>query len=418
MPFYRFKAIDAKGAVTYNVSSATNLEALTKILNSQGLFLMEAREAKPNEISQSTSVGPPATMKNRTDLLSDLKISRVPLDKIAMFTTELAIMVRTALPIAESLDSLARQQPHPGFQEAIRLISKSVQGGQSLSQSFGRFPKIFDDVYVSLLSAGEASGKVDVMLERIAGYLNFRRELKSKVRAALLYPSIIVATSIAVVAFLILFILPTFAEIFSQLEIELPWPTRLLLFISNHLRRFWWLYLGALTGSWILFGSWLSKAANRRSVHRLELDLPLIGALVRNIVMTRALRTLASCVSSGVPILQSLSLAQAAAGNVIFHEIFGRVYRSANEGRGLALSLGGNGYVPQTVMNMVSNAERTGTLPEVLEKVADYYERETDTSLKELFTVLEPAFVFLLGLLVAGIAFAVLLPILQLDTSI
>ncbi|MFH1724270.1 MAG: type II secretion system F family protein [Elusimicrobiota bacterium] len=420
MPRYRFKALDKQGKPTEGASTAANVSELSSILKSQGLFLMESREEK----SEEAVLAPPGAASLADAPRTAAEAPRharsedtVPMEDATLFTTQLAIMVRTAMPILESLQVLARQQPNPVFRSVIQEISRSVQHGQTLSLAFSRYPRIFDQVFVSLLAAGEAGGNMDKMLLRISEYLQFQRGIKTKVRAALLYPCIVVAAGLSVVLFLMLFILPTFVEVFGQFDIKLPIPTRVLMVLSDHLRTWWLAYLAGTALAWAYFRRWLRDPAHVRAVHAFQLRLPVAGLLVRNIVLTRILRTLSSLVSSGVPILRSLDLARDSAGNIVFQELLGRVYRSANEGKGLASALKGHPHFPESVADMIANAEKSGTLPEVLENVADYYESETDTAIKNLFSVIEPIFVVFLGLMVGGIAIAILLPIFELSTG-
>ncbi|TBR22532.1 type II secretion system F family protein [bacterium] len=415
MPRFRYQALDAKGSKTSGEADASDVKALSETLRGQGFFLVDATAEKPSPEEAAAAAEPSAASLSA---LAGARERTVPLEAVAMFTSQLAIMVRTALPLMESLTSLARQQGDPTFKAILLDIGRGVQHGSSLSQCCARYPKVFDEVYVSLLAAGEASGNMHTMLERLAAYLQFQRELRGKVRSAVLYPAIVVVTAFSVVAFLVLFIMPTFAEVFSQFELKLPLPTRALLGLSAHLRGAWYWYVGAAAALWGYAASWLSRPANVKSVHTFQLDLPVAGTLVRNIVLTRTLRTLAALVASGVPILKSLDMTKASAGNVVFHDLLVQVHLSASEGRGLASAFAKSPYFPELVANMVANAEKTGTLPETLAKMADYYESETDTAIKDLFSVMEPIFVVGLGLIVAGIAVAILLPIFELGNAI
>lgn len=415
MPRFRYQALDAKGSKTSGEADASDVKVLSETLRLQGFFLFDATAEKLTDAPADAAAEPSAAA------LKDLAGARertVPLEAVSMFTSQLAIMVRTALPIMESLTSLARQQSDPTFKAILLDVGRGVQHGQSLSLCCSRYPKVFDEVYVSLLAAGEASGNMHTMLERLAAYLQFQRDLRGKVRSALLYPTIVVVTALSVVAFLVLFIMPTFAEVFSQFDLKLPLPTRALLGLSAHLRASWYLYVLAAGAGWWFMARWISRPENIKTAHIFQLDLPVAGTLVRNIVLTRTLRTLAALVASGVPILKSLDMTKASAGNVVFHDLLVQVHLSASEGRGLAAAFAKSPYFPELVSNMVANAEKTGTLPETLEKMAEYYEHETDTAIKDLFSVMEPIFVVGLGLVVAGIAVAILLPIFELGNAI
>ncbi|MBI3552835.1 MAG: type II secretion system F family protein [Elusimicrobia bacterium] len=411
MPSYRYKAMDRNGQQVTGSSSAASLDDLTAILKTQQLFLIEGKEEKKDADKAYASAESAVEGVAKSDDSASLKT-------VALFTTELAIMVRTALPILEALNTLASQQQDAAFKLVLLEVAKSVREGKPLSAAFARYPKIFDEIYVGLLAVGEAGGTMGSMLQRIERYLEFRLELKAKIRSALLYPSIVVLTAFCVVVFLVLFILPTFMEIFSQLEVPLPWSTRLLLFLSAHFRTWWTFYLPGLFFAWLFLTNWISELAHRKKLEALLLELPVLGPLVTAVVLTRVLTTLSALMTSGVPILKSLSLARAAAGNAVFDDLFGAVYRDASEGKGLASALAASPYFPQSVTHMIANAERTGNLPEVLDEVAAHYGKEVDVTLKDLFTVLEPSFVVFLGLMVGGIAVSVLLPIFELAGAI
>ena len=402
MSLFSFRAVDAGGKYIEGEQAAADIPELTAALMARGLFLMEGAPALAGD--EATPLPPP---------LGKVRGS-VPLDAMAMFTTELSIMLRTGLPLLDCLDTLARQQAHRVFRPMLEEISHDVSDGMPMSSACARYPGAFDEVVVSLLESGEASGTMPLMLERIAGYLNFQREFRDKARSAMVYPVIVISTALGVVVFLVLFILPTFVEVFGQLDMQLPLPTRILLAVSAHLRTFGALYLLAAAGAGVLFRAWLADPANRRKADRLLLDMPIGGKLVRNIVMTRALRTLSALDGAGVPILRSLELTRTAAGNLVFHDVFTQVRECAATGQGIAKALGESPYVPGQVVNMIANAERTGTLPDVLDKVSAYYEQETDIELKNLFAALEPVLVLFLGLLVGTIAVCMLDPVFSL----
>ncbi len=413
MPQYVYKAMDKRGQVLTGSHKADNVDGLIEYLTDRGLFLIESQEPKAAsaaEIALATAPGPIARQPKPADYV-------LP-KKVALFTTELGIMVRTSLPIIEALDGLANQQTDLIFKAILFDISKSVQEGQTLSQAFSRYPKVFDDIYLSLLRAGESSGRLTQMLDCIVSYINFSIDLREKIRSALLYPVIVIMTSLAVVAFLVMFILPTFMDVFTQLGVELPLPTRILLGISSNTRRYWMFYVAGMFLCWWLFNQWLTNKHNIKVFDTFKLKLPIAGPVIRAISIVRMLRTLSALLSAGVPILRALELARDLAGNVVYRDLFNKVYQSASEGHGLSAPLRGNPFFPSSVVDMIANAEKTGTLPEVLDQVAAYYEKETDTTLKNLFAALEPLFVVFLGITVAGIAVSILLPIFQIGTAI
>lgn len=413
MPEYSFKAIDAGGKPVTGVSNAYNPQNLTELLHSQGIFLMECEELPPKAGSDEEK------RTRRKWSVSVPGFSGKPSGKdIAFFTAQLAIMVRTSLPIMESLDLLAAQTTNARFKKAIRDVEKSISEGMPLSVAFSRHPAYFDKVFVSLIAAGEASGKLDNMLARLSSHMDFHLKMRQKVQSALLYPCIVILTGVLVVCFLVMFVLPTFKEIFDQLNVTLPLPTRILFALSDFLRAAWLLILGGAAAAWFAFKLWLKRPSNALLFDRFVLSVPLVGELVRNIVLTRMLRTMGSLLESGVSILRTLDLSMASADNHVFHELLESVTRSVREGAVLSKALSQSPHIPPAVIGMIATGERTGCLPEVIGRVSEFYEAQTDAAIKDVFTAIEPLFIVVLGFMVGGIAVSVLLPMFELARSI
>lgn len=413
MPEYEFKAVDGQGKFISGVSNAQDATSLGRILHDQGLFLMETVEL---------GGGKSAGAKTAGELLARLNALRpkpkVKLKDVTFCTAQLSIMVRSALPILESLEILAETSPSAVLSGVLKDISRGVSEGLPLSKAFARHPETFDTIYISLIAAGEASGDLDIMLERLASHLDFNVKLNSKIQSALLYPVIVILVALAVLTFLVTFVLPTFGEIFVQLNIVLPWPTRALLYGGGIVRHWWYLFLLAPLAAWFVFRAWARSPRNAETVDGALLRLPLLGTLIRNIVLTRILRTLGSLLESGVTILFSLELAKSAAGNRIFENLLEKVNTEVREGKVLSASLSQSPHIPKVVIGMIATGEKTGTLPEVINRVAGFYEAETDTAVKNIFTALEPLFIVVLGIMVGGIAISVLLPMFDMAGGI
>lgn len=412
MPEYEFKAVDNHGKFTSGVSNAADPATLGRILHDQGLFLMETVElggGAPRAKAAGALLG---------KLLALRPKPKIRLKDVTFCTAQLSIMVRSALPILESLEILGEQAPNPTFRALLKDVGRGVSEGLPLSKAFARHPETFDSIYVSLLAAGEASGDLDIMLERLAAHLDFNVKLNSKIQSALLYPAIVIMVALAVLVFLVTFVLPTFAEIFVQLNIALPLPTRILLFAGAFLRIWWWAFLLGGMAAWFAFRAWARSPRNAETVDGALLRLPLIGELIRNIVLTRLLRTLGSLLESGVSILFALELAKAAAGNRIFEILLEKVNNEVREGKILSVSLSQSPHIPKVVIGMIATGEKTGTLPEVINRVAGFYEAETDTAVKNIFTAMEPLFIVVLGIMVGGIAISVLLPMFDMAGGI
>ncbi len=412
MPEYEFKAVDSLGRFTSGVSSAANPEVLSRILQDQGLFLMETIEVGGG------AEGSKAADHLMGKLRGLMPKPKVSLKDVAFCTAQFSIMVRSALPILEALELLADQAPNPTLKQKLRAVGKSVSGGTPLSKAFAEHPETFDSIYVSLLAAGEASGDLDVMLERLAAHLDFNVKLNSKIQSALIYPVIVILVACSVLGFLVAFVLPTFAEIFVQLNITLPLPTRALLYGGEVVRHYWYAFLIAGTAAWYGFRAWARSPRNAATVDRALLRLPLIGNLIRNIVLTRMLRTLGSLLESGITVLLALELAKSAAGNKIFSDLLDKVGGEVREGKILSESLTQSPYIPKVVIGMIAAGEKTGALPEVMNRVAGFYEAETDTAVKNIFAAIEPLFIVFLGLMVSGLAISVLLPMFDMAGGI
>lgn len=418
MPEFRFKAIDSKGKVVNGVSSAQDPSSLSDILSGQGLFLMESHEVLSPDVIMAGSPQPLFAERKASRFSFRLRPARITLKEVSFLTAQMSIMVRSALPILESLELLAAQTPNPELKRVLVDVRRGVNEGEPLSAAFGRHPAVFDEIFVSLIAAGEASGDLDMMLERLSDHLLFHLKLKASIRSVLTYPIIVMLTATSVVAFLVVFVLPTFMEVFTQLNIELPLPTLILVRLGEAVRSFWWLMILGLIAALAGFKLWLRDSENAKRFNRFVLATPIVGPLVQNIVLTRTLRTMGSLIDSGVSILKSLELSRAATGNVLFAELMERVAVDVREGKALSWSFSRSPHIPPIVVGMLATGERTGTLPTVIKRVAEFYESETNTSIKDLFSALEPIFIVGLGIMVGGIAVSVLLPMFDVAQNI
>jgi type IV pilus assembly protein PilC len=418
MPEFRFRAIDAKGKVLSGTSSAADPGALAEILEGQGLFLMEAAETGGAASAAAAPAGGRAQAAFERLKAAWARRGGTSLKEIAFFTSQLSLMVRTALPLMESLDLLASQTPNPAFREILLEIARGVSEGLPMSAAFARHPQLFDSIYTSMLAAGEAGGQMDVMLDRLTSYLDFKVKMAQNVRSALVYPVVVITVAIAVVAFLAIFIMPTFAQVFAELNVELPLSTRIVIGVSAFVRSYWYVVLLAVGALYAAFRVWAKRERNARLLDKYKLRIPVVGELARNIAMTRLLRTKASLLESGVTILKALELSKEASGNYVFRDLMEQVTQDVQNGKGLSAGFAGSPFVPAAVVGMIATGERTGTLPEVINRVASYYEAETDAAIKNLFSAIEPFFILVLGVLVGGIAVSVMLPLLDLAQAI
>jgi type II secretory pathway component PulF len=405
MPVYKYTAMDRSGKTVESVEEAESESALSKLLSKNGLFLMRA--------SQQTA-RPAAAQGGNVGALG----GRVKLADVATFTQQFTLLTKAALPALDAIETLTVNQDSEAFKAALEDIQEKLRRGETLSTAFAAHPNAFDNVYINLLSAGEAGGKVVDMLARISGYLTFQIELRQKIRGALIYPAVVSGAAVTVILFLMLFVLPTFVDIFAQFNAELPAPTRALLWTSTFLTHEWYVVLIGTVGGAYLIRRWAKQPAVMAKLERLELRLPLIGTMVQCVVLTRILRTLAVLIESGVPILHALAFTKAAANHDYYEKLLDRVAAHVSEGRGIASALEEDPRFPSTVASMIHTAERTGNLAEVLKMSAEHYQHELDVTIDSTFSAMEPMFIGFLSLIVAGIAICILQPMMGLSNAV
>ncbi|OGS01355.1 MAG: hypothetical protein A2V88_17850 [Elusimicrobia bacterium RBG_16_66_12] len=400
--------MDKRGQACEGSATASNLAALTEMLRQQNQFLLSATVVSENKEPAAIQAeqAPRQTRVGRRHPVSD--------GDVAIVNNQLSLMIRSAIPILDALSTVTTQQSNPVLREALQSVTDAVRGGSSLTAAFGRHPEIFDNVYMSLLEAGEASGTLPKMLERIGSYLEFKVGVRTRIRSAMIYPSVVMGTAFLVVLGLIIFILPTFAEVFEQFDAPLPPMTKMLLWLSGTLRAHWLLWVGGVGAA--IFGAraWLRAESNRLVLHTLMLTFPIVGSVTRCIVLARVMRILGELLGANVPILKSLELSEATAGNVVIAQVIRRMRDEVEAGKQLWPSLAASDYIPEMVAHVVAGAEKSGRLPEALAFVADYYQREVDVALHNFFAALEPVFVVFLGIAIGGIAISMLIPIFQL----
>ncbi|MBI3565323.1 MAG: type II secretion system F family protein [Elusimicrobia bacterium] len=410
MARFKFRSMDIRGQICEGTASAQNIAALTELLKQQNQFMISAQPVAEKAAPVAAKTPLPLTARaarpGRRRRVGDVDV--------AVFNNQFGLMVRAAVPILDALTTAAKQQSNPAMRDVILDVAETVKGGGSLSAAFGRHPRVFDEVYMSLIGAGEASGTLSKMLERIGAYLDFRLTVRSRIRSAMIYPSVVMGTAFLVVVGLVVFVLPTFSEVFAQFDAELPPMTKFLLWVSASLRGHWALWLGAAASAAYGVRAYVTAERNRLAMHTLALSLPVVGDVVKAIVIARTTRVLGELLSAGVPILKCLDLTAAAAGNVVIAGVVRRMREQAEAGQPLWGALGASDHIPDMVAHLVAGAEKSGRLPDALSFIADYYQREIDAALAGLFAALEPVFVVFLGLTIGGIASAMLVPIFKL----
>jgi type IV pilus assembly protein PilC len=337
---------------------------------------------------------------------------------LTVFTRQIATMINAGLPLVQSLEVLASQQPNKQFKRILTKIREDVEGGSTFAASLKQHPTVFTPLYMSMVEAGEAGGFLDTVLNRLAGYIEKSMALRRKVKGAMIYPATIITVAVAVVIFLLIFVIPTFKTLFEGFGAALPLPTRIVLELSRLVRTHVVTVLGAFVGTVFALRFYYRTEKGKKVIDSLLLRLPIIGQLIRKVSVAKFTRTLGTLVSSGVPILDGLNITARVAGNKVVEEAILKTRSSIAEGKTIADPLGASGIFPPMVVQMISVGEQTGALDAMLAKIADFYDAEVDQAVSNLTTLLEPIMIVFLGVVVGGVIIAMYLPIFKLVTVI
>jgi type IV pilus assembly protein PilC len=334
---------------------------------------------------------------------------------LALFTRQLATMLRAGVPLLQSFDIAARGHSNPSMARLLNDIRTDVETGTALNQAFRKYPLYFNALYCNLVAAGEQAGILETLLERLASYQEKTIAIKGKIKKALFYPIMILLVATVVVAIIMIFVIPAFKGVFSSFGAALPMPTLVVIAMSDFFTAYWHLLLVGLVGTgYFVFQSWRRSPRFQFAVDRLLLKLPLIGPLVQKATLARWSRTLATTFSAGVPLVEALDAVGPASGNAVYREATKQVQAEVNVGTTLAQAMQNASVFPNMAVQMTSIGEESGALDSMLSKVADYYEREVDETVDAMSSLIEPIIMVILGVLVGGIVIAVYLPIFKL----
>ena len=418
MANFQYIALDAKGEqTTGTVQAGSETDAVAQ-LRAQGLYPTKVIQEGKGNLSVA---GKKAAAKARGKRKARGKTGGRIKPKILMiFTRQLATLIDSGLPLLRGLTVLGKQEPNQVLRGTINSIADSVQGGSTFSESLAQHPRIFDKLYVNMVKAGELGGVLEVVLTRLAEYQEKAHKLKNKIVAAMVYPVIVMFIAVAILTFLMLFIVPKFKDMFADMGgAELPTISKVVFGFSDFMMAInfivpnavWILF--ALFGVWVIFQFWGRTKGGRRLLDTFKLRIPLFGEIQRKSAVSRFSRTLGTLVTSGVPILQALNITKETAGNVVISEAISKVHESVKEGESIVQPLQASKVFPSMVISMVDVGEETGQLPEMLLKIADVYDDEVDNAVTALTSVLEPIMIVFLALVVGAIVFALFLPLIK-----
>jgi type IV pilus assembly protein PilC len=343
---------------------------------------------------------------------------RITEKDIALFTRQLSTMVRAGVPLLQSFDITAKSHANPALQRLLGMIKTDVESGTSLNQAFRRHPQYFDKLYCNLVEAGEQAGILETVLDRIASYKEKILAIKGKIQSALMYPAIVMVIAFVITAGIMLFVIPTFKQLYEGSGAELPGLTALVIFISDVFVAWWWAIFGAIgIGAVLLVQSFKRSRAFQALVDRWSLKLPVFGELIEKATVSRWSRTFASLFAAGVPMVEALESVAGASGNIVFEEATMKLRTDIATGASLTSSLQSAQVFPNMLIQMVSIGEESGSLDAMVEKVADYYEREVDDAVAGISSLLEPIIMVVLGTLIGTIVIAMYLPIFKMGSA-
>jgi general secretion pathway protein F len=413
MPMYAYKGISPSGKAVTGTRDAESPKVLRQVLRKDGIHVTsfdlskggkaaQAQNAKKGGLSRDVDLG---------GLLGGVKKS-----EIAAFTRQLATLLRSGIPLAESLGALVDQVTNQRFKAQLSEVRTAVNEGVAFADALGKHPKLFDELFVSMVRAGELAGNIDEVLTRLADFLESSQKLKSKVQGAMIYPAMMVLIGTAIIGILMVKVIPEITKTFSQQGKTLPLNTRFLIGLSGFIGRNWLLLAGGIGVSMFAFMRWKMTPAGKTIWHRFVLRLPALGPLVRTINVTRFARTLGTMLQSGVPMLRSLDAAKQTMGNVILQRAVDDAKKAVTEGESLAVTLKKSGQFPPTMLHMTAVGERAGQLEQMLGRVADAYEAEIETKLSRFIALLEPLMLLGMGIVVAFIVISILQPIMDLGS--
>lgn len=396
MPLFQYNAMDAAGRAVRSQIDADSLGAAVQRLQHQGLHVLDVKPEKARRQQRTSGA------------------ARPKLEALVVFSRQFAVMIDAGLPVLRCLDVLSSQTKDVALQKAQLAVIAEIESGKSLAAALNNQPQCFSELYISMVKAAEAGGILDIILDRLATFLEKELEIKNKVKAALTYPILVLLFATVMLNAMFIIVLPTFATIFADLDVPLPTITAILFGLAHVMRTYWYVHVAVPIIAFAVGRKWASTPNGRITRDTILLKLPVLGDVILKIAIARFSRTLGTLLTSGVPLLQTIDIVSATAGNIVLANAISGCSKQIQNGRRLVEPLQENPWFPPMLTNMVEVGEETGRLAEMLEKVADFYESEVDATVKGLTSLLEPILIIFLGIVVGGIVLCVMVPMFQL----
>lgn len=402
MTAFAYKARMLTGGITEGTIDATDQKNAVDQLRGQKLI--------PLEINEATT-----PLLERLQKLSPFKPS-VKAKELVLFSRQLSTLVSAGVPLVQGLTILEDQVESKLFKSIVHTIKDDIESGQSITDALRKHPNAFEELYVSMIKAGEVGGILDVILERLSTYLEAAENLKGKVKGAMMYPLVVSIIATCVTLFLLMGVIPTFSSIFAGFGAELPFITQILIDLSNLLRKFWYVILALPIGGVFALKQYRKTELGQRNIDGILLKMPVFGVLLKKVAVAKFTRTLGTLIKSGVPILQALETVAKTSGNKIIEIAIMTARESVKEGERIAVQLRKANVFPPMVIQMVAIGEETGNLDTMLAKIADFYDQEVDIAVKALTSMIEPIIIVVMGLVIGFIVIAMFLPMFELGS--
>jgi len=401
MPTFKYTTKNRESRTVTGKISADNKNAVIEELRKRNLIIISIDEVKDAGVRKAA-----------------FQSKKVKGEEIVIFARQLATMVDAGIPIVQGLDALSEQVSHPLFKKVLGTIREDIEHGTSLSVSFAKHPQVFDALFINMVRVGETGGALSAVLDRVATYMEKTLKLQRKVKAAMIYPIVVVSMAIIITIVLLVKVVPTFTEIYASFDQALPPMTQVLVNVSNALRTQLVWYVGGLIIAVFALGQWHRTDKGALIIDGAALKMPIFGDLFRKVAISRFSRTLATLVQSGVPILESLDIVEKTIGNRVLEDVVNDVKGSVREGESLAAPLVKSGVFPPMVTRMIAIGEKSGKMETMLLKISEFYDDQVDTAVEGLTSVIEPLIIGILGIVIGFIVIALFLPIINITQII
>ena len=405
MAIYHYSVVDPAGKTINGKIEADSESLVLSKLQEQHLHVLNIKKGK----------GSATGAQKKTKSTKGKKIKLV---QLVVFTRQLATMIDAGIGIVKCLEILGNQTKDPVLRDVIEGCMRDVKGGMSLTEAFSKHPSVFNKLFVNMIKAAETGGILDIILERVSGFLEKEQEIRNKIKGAMMYPVIVLVFAAGMVNGLFIFVLPKFKDIFASMNCELPPATAILFTISDVMRNYFYIPIALGIGAWFGFKWILKQPAGLYQYDKMKLHIPVIGELIQKIAVSRFSRTFGTLIASGVPMMRSLEIVGETSGNVVISKAVEQARNAIREGQKVSAPLAASGVFPSMVTHMIDVGEETGRLSDMLVKVADFYDDEVDNAVKGLTSMIEPALIVFMGGVVGFIAISIMAPIFKIVNNI